>query len=112
MGRVRDRLRNERTKGPCNRSKHVDCPLWRERRTVHELLRNLMESLGLLTTVALLEDLPAVGLVRGQVGTVVERLPPDGYEVEFSDDQGRTYASLGLKTSQLLVRHTTTVEVA
>jgi len=71
-----------------------------------------MEHLEILATVALLEDLPAHGLVRGQVGTIVEQLPPDAYEVEFSDDQARTYASLGLKACQLLVLHTTTVEVA
>ncbi len=58
----------------------------------------------LLDVVALLVDLPAHGLLRGQVGTVVELL--DGaYEVEFSDDQGRTYAELALRADQLLVLH-------
>ena len=33
-----------------------------------------------LRTVALLEDLPRHGLVRGQVGTVVEQLSPGVYE--------------------------------
>ena len=48
---------------------------------------------------------PAHGLLRGQVGTVVELL--DGaYEVEFSDDEGKTYAELALAPDQLLVlRH-------
>lgn len=56
------------------------------------------------TVVALLSDLPAHGLVRGQVGTVVEIL--DGaYEVEFSDDSGRTYAELALNPDQVLVLH-------
>lgn len=45
----------------------------------------------LLDVVALLSEVPAHGLLRGQVGTVVEVL--DGaYEVEFSDDEGRIYA--------------------
>lgn len=58
----------------------------------------------LLDVVALLSDVPAQGLVRGQVGTVVELL--DGaYEVEFSDDEGRTYAELALAPDQLLVLH-------
>lgn len=58
----------------------------------------------LLDVVALLADLPGYGLVRGQVGTVVELL--DGaYEVEFSDDEGKTYAELALKPEQLLVLH-------
>jgi hypothetical protein len=40
------------------------------------------------------------------VGTVVELLPPDGYEVEFADGEGRTYATVGLKADKLLVlRH-------
>lgn len=57
-----------------------------------------------LDVVALLTDLPERGLVRGQVGTVVEVL--DGaYEVEFSDDTGRTYAELALTPGQLLVLH-------
>jgi len=60
----------------------------------------------LLDGVALLEDLPSDGLVRGQVGTVVEDLAPGVFEVEFSDDQGRTYAMLNLRADQLLVlRH-------
>jgi hypothetical protein len=60
----------------------------------------------LLDVVALSEDLPSDGLVRGQVGTIVEDLAPGVFEVEFSDDQGRTYAMLTLRTDQLLVlRH-------
>jgi hypothetical protein len=58
----------------------------------------------LLDVVALLSDLPEHDLVRGQVGTVVELL--DGaYEVEFSDDEGRTYAELAIDPNQLLVLH-------
>jgi hypothetical protein len=51
----------------------------------------------LLDVVALTEDIPHEGLYRGQVGTVVEILAPDVYEVEFSDDQGQTYAMKALK---------------
>jgi hypothetical protein len=58
----------------------------------------------LLDVVALLSDVPAHGLLRGQVGTVVELL--DGaYEGEFSDDEGETYAELALEPHQLLVLH-------
>ena len=53
--------------------------------------------------VALTEDLTDRGLYQGQVGTVVEALAPDVSEVEFSDDEGRAYASLALNASQLLV---------
>jgi hypothetical protein len=37
----------------------------------------------MLSVVAVLEDIPESGLLRGQVGTVVERLAPGVYEVEF-----------------------------
>lgn len=58
----------------------------------------------LLDVVALLSDVPAHGLVRGQVGTVVELLNGT-YEIEFSDDEGHTYAELALGPDQLLVLH-------
>lgn len=58
----------------------------------------------ILDVVALLSDVPASGLVRGQVGTIVELL--DGaFEVEFSDDDGKAYAELALRPEQLLVLH-------
>jgi hypothetical protein len=57
----------------------------------------------ILDVVALTEDLPEKGLKRGQVGTVVENLAPHVFEVEFSDDQGTTYASVAVKEHQLLV---------
>ena len=50
-----------------------------------------------LDVVAILEDQPAKGLVRGQVGTMVEELAPEVSEVEFCDNSGRTHASLALK---------------
>ena len=56
----------------------------------------------LLDVVALLSDVPAHGLPRGQVGTVVELLE-GACEVEFFDDDGRTYADLALEPDQLLV---------
>ncbi|MGH9793848.1 MAG: DUF4926 domain-containing protein [Candidatus Acidiferrales bacterium] len=60
----------------------------------------------LLDAVALLEDMPDRGLLRGQVGTVVEMLDGDFFEIEFSDNSGRTYATLALHPSQFLVlRH-------
>ena len=59
----------------------------------------------LLDVVALTEDLMERGLLRGQVGTVVESLALRVYEVEFCDDEGRTYASLALRADQLMVLH-------
>ena len=63
-----------------------------------------MDTPRLLDVVALLSDVPTHGLLRGQVGTVVEIL--DGaLEVELSDDEGKTYAELALEANQLLVLH-------
>jgi hypothetical protein len=65
----------------------------------------MIHTIHLLDAVALTEDLPGEGLYRGQVGTVVEILAPDVFEVEFSDDDGQTYAMKALKASQLIVLH-------
>ena len=60
----------------------------------------------LLDVVALTVDVPEHDLSRGRVGTVVELLKNGAaYEVEFSDRDGRTYKSLGLRPDQLMVLH-------
>ena len=59
----------------------------------------------LLDVVALTQELPEKDLQLGQVGTVVEVLAPDVYEVEFADNDGRTYAELAVKAEKLLVLH-------
>lgn len=61
-----------------------------------------MDEIKLLDVVALMEDLPDEGLHRGEMGTVVEMLAPEVYEVEFCDREGRTYALLSLKREQLM----------
>jgi Domain of unknown function (DUF4926) len=60
----------------------------------------------LLDVVALTVNLPEYNLWRGQVGTVVELLA-DGaaFEVEFSDRDGRTFESIGLRLEQFMVLH-------
>ncbi len=66
----------------------------------------MRSSIKLLDVVTLTVDLPEYNLWRGQVGTVVEILA-DGaaFEVEFSDRNGRTYESLGLRPDQIMVLH-------
>ena len=60
----------------------------------------------LLDVVALTVDLGQYNLSRGQVGTVVEILGNGAaFEVEFSDRDGRTYESLGLRPEQIMVLH-------
>ena len=61
--------------------------------------------LELFDVVALNVDLPERHLKRGQVGTIVERLALDVYEVEFSDDEGQTYAMFALHSNQLMMLH-------
>lgn len=61
---------------------------------------------ALLDAVALLADLPGNGLIRGQVGTVIEELDDATVLVEFSDDAGHAYAVVPCPRSELLVLRT------
>lgn len=64
----------------------------------------MTHQINLFDVVALTEDLPEHNLWRGQVGAVVEILAGGkAFEVEFSDREGRTYESLGLRPDQLIV---------
>ncbi len=67
--------------------------------------RTRNEAPSLLDVVALLTDLPAQSLARGQVGTVIEQLDGETLLVEFSDDQGRAYALAPCPRTELLVLH-------
>ncbi len=58
-----------------------------------------------LDVVALLTDLPAQRLARGQVGTIVEQLDAGTSLVEFSDEQGRAYAVAPCPRAELLTLH-------
>jgi Domain of unknown function (DUF4926) len=66
----------------------------------------------LLDVIALLHDIPEDSLLRGQVGTIVEELEPGIFEVEFSDNNGRAYATLTLRAEQVLVLHHEAVAAA
>ncbi|WGV28943.1 DUF4926 domain-containing protein [Halotia branconii] len=57
----------------------------------------------LLDVVALTENLPKLGLHRGQVGTIVEEYEPGVFEVEFSDLTGKAYALETLNANQLMI---------
>ncbi|MBK7017395.1 MAG: DUF4926 domain-containing protein [Sulfuritalea sp.] len=59
----------------------------------------------LFDVVALSHDLPKHGLVQGQVGTAVEQLAPDVFEVEFADLTGRAYAMMALKADDVMILH-------
>jgi len=64
-----------------------------------------MPAIENLAVVALLVDLPAEKLIRGQVGTIVEVLSPEKMLVEFSDESGRTYGLPTLNSRDLMVLH-------
>jgi len=64
-----------------------------------------MDEIKLLDVVALTEALPAEGLRRGEVGTVVEEWKDGVFEVEFSDNSGRAYAFAALRPEQLMKLH-------
>ena len=62
----------------------------------------------LLAPVALAVDLRDEGLTRGQMGTVVEYLadgPEEALLVEFSGENGGTYAMVPVNREQLIVLH-------
>ena len=66
-----------------------------------------MSTIGLLDTVALVEDRPELGLVAGEVGAVVEvHAAGAAFEVEFVDAEGRTYGLYPLRAEQLVALHT------
>ena len=61
-------------------------------------------TIKLLDIVALIVDLPEHNLRRGESGTVVELLAGGtAFEVEFSDDNGQTYESIGLRPDQFII---------
>lgn len=72
----------------------------------------MTSQIELLDVVALTEDLPDRGLFRGQVGTVVELLAPGVFDVEFSDDEGRTYAVPAVPAGRLMALHYKPVQAA
>ncbi len=59
-----------------------------------------------MLTAALLRDLPEQGLVRGQVGMIVEALDGRTSLAEFSDDREKAYAIVPCPQDALLVLHT------
>lgn len=64
----------------------------------------------LLDVVAIVEDLPELGLYRGQVGTIVEEYETGVFEVEFSDTTGRAYAIETLTKDNLMLLHYQSLE--
>lgn len=72
-----------------------------------------MEKIRDLDLVALLEDITTthyetgeiIKLYKGQIGTVVMEYDGTAFEIEFSNNNGETYAMETLKTEQLMLLH-------
>jgi hypothetical protein len=106
------RCDGEATREVCYGKNDLDRTNRRERAEVRHVLGAVMkannaenERPSVLEVVALLTDLPAQRLARGQVGTVVEQLDENTLLVEFSDDQGRAYAIAPCPRADLLILH-------
>ena len=56
----------------------------------------------LFDNIMLREDIPDYKLKKGSIGTIVEFLKPSVYEVDFSDNQGQTYAMCSVHEHQLI----------
>jgi hypothetical protein len=67
---------------------------------------------NLLDIVAVLNSAGQSEIEIGDVGTVVEILPPDGVEVEFLDRQGRTRCIATLTMADVLVLNRERTRVA
>ena len=66
----------------------------------------MAKPIELLDSVALACDVPSQGLSAGEIGTVVEVYGGNSaYEVEFCDDDGRTYGLLALKAHHIVPLH-------
>jgi hypothetical protein len=66
----------------------------------------------LLDLVAVINKPPEVDVQVGDVGTVVELLPPDGLEVEFLERSGRTRTLATLSVNDVLVLNRDRTRVA
>ena len=65
----------------------------------------MKENLKILDVVALLKDMPEKKLLKGQVGTIVEKWDTNVFEVEFSNTKGETLALAQIDEIDLLQLH-------
>lgn len=63
------------------------------------------EKFKILDIIALLTDIPGKKLIKGQVGTIVEYLDNNIYEVEFCNKQGETISVLPIDEKSMLLLH-------
>jgi hypothetical protein len=61
--------------------------------------------LKVLDVVAVIKDIPEKKLVKGQVGTIVDQLDENVFEVEFCNKSGETISTQTLRDSDLFLLH-------
>jgi hypothetical protein len=59
----------------------------------------------LFDVIALVSEINEKKLQKGQVGTIVEKLGEDVFEVEFCDKSGQTLISTSINSEQMMVLH-------
>ncbi|MEO8666476.1 MAG: DUF4926 domain-containing protein [Ignavibacteria bacterium] len=59
----------------------------------------------ILEVVALLIDIPEKNLIKGQVGTIVEFLENETFEVEFCNRNGETIQTAPIESKDILLLH-------
>lgn len=62
-------------------------------------------AIKVLDVVALLRDIPESNLKKGQVGTVVEQLDDNVFEIEFLTQRGETIALESFNATDLFLLH-------
>ena len=62
-----------------------------------------MQAFKILDVVALLNDVPEKKLSKGQVGTIVEQLDDNIFEVEFTNKNGETLTIESFQGSDLML---------
>jgi hypothetical protein len=64
-----------------------------------------MNTLRVFDVVAILHDLPEKNIIRGQVGTIIEKLDDNVFEVEFVNKSGETISIETLTGNELFQLH-------
>ncbi|MFZ1322351.1 MAG: DUF4926 domain-containing protein [Ignavibacteria bacterium] len=64
-----------------------------------------MNKIKVTDVIALLADIPDKKLIKGQVGTIVEILSDNNYEVEFCNPKGETVSISPVESNNLLLLH-------
>ncbi len=62
-----------------------------------------MHKIKELNSIALLKNIPKKNLSKGQVGTVVEKLDENTFEIEFTNSNGETILTTPLPEKDLIL---------